>query len=112
MNLLLIQILIPAFALFALVSAFKKWKRREMSVGMGALLAVFWVGVVVAVLLPQSTQMLAALFGVGRGADLVVYVSVVVMMYLLFRMYVRTERLEREITKLVREIALRDKNRP
>ena len=48
MNLLLIQILIPAFALFALVSAFKKWKRREMSVGMLGLLMVFWVGVVVA----------------------------------------------------------------
>lgn len=110
MNLLLIQIIIPAFALFALLSAFKKWKRREMSVGMLVLLTVFWISVGVVVLLPQSTQVLASLFGVGRGADFVVYVAVVVMVYLLFRMYVRVERMEREITKLVREIALRDKN--
>ncbi len=109
MNLLLIQILIPAFALFALASAVMKWKRREMSSGVLTLLVIFWIAVAVVVLLPQTAQMLASLLGVGRGADVVVYTAVVVMMYLLFRMYVRIEHLEREITKLVREIALRDK---
>lgn len=110
MKLLLIQIIIPVVALLALFSAGAKWRRKELATRVFLLVSIFWVAVSVVVLLPQSTEMLAQLLGVGRGVDVVLYIAVLVLTYLVFRLYVRIEKLEREITTLVREIALRDKN--
>jgi hypothetical protein len=45
---------------------------------------------------------------VGRGADLVVYLAIVLLFILVFQLHVSHVRMERELTKLVREEALKD----
>jgi len=67
------------------------------------------VGVVV--ILPQTASFLANLLGVGRGADLVIYLSILVLFYIVFRIFIRLDRLDREITKIVRELALQKKDK-
>jgi hypothetical protein len=69
---------------------------------------LFWAGVIVAVLRPTTTSTVAAWVRVGRGADLVMYLSVVVLFYSLFRMFGRIEELERQITRVVRAAALKE----
>ena len=61
-----------------------------------------------AVAFPGQSTRLARFIGVGRGADLITYVSVVTLFYILFRLVVRIERLNRDITELVRAQALHD----
>ena len=58
------------------------------------------------VLVPSLSAWLARLFGIGRGADLVIYGSIVLLFYLVFRIYVQLENIEYKLTTLVREIAL------
>lgn len=102
----LIQIFIVAFAVFALARAFSRFRAGEL----GALRLILWIAVwtaaVVVAVLPQTATWLAGIIGVGRGADAVVYISIIVVFYLVFRLFVRQERQEREITRLVRRIAL------
>ncbi len=57
---------------------------------------------------PQVASWLAIALGVGRGADAIVYVALLALFYILFRIFTRIERIERNITSMVREIALRD----
>ncbi len=57
---------------------------------------------------PQTASYVANVFGVGRGADLVVYLAVVLLFGLVFQLYVSHVRLERELTKIVRDEALKD----
>ncbi len=67
---------------------------------------VFWLAVAIAFITPEFLTHLANLLGIGRGADLVLYVAVVVVFYLMFRIFVRLEKMEREITKVVRKDTL------
>lgn len=69
-----------------------------------------WLVGVLVVLVPESTSRIAETLGVGRGVDAVVYVAMVVLFFLLFRLYGRTVAMEQEITTLVRKIALLEKN--
>lgn len=70
--------------------------------------SLVWLGVGVVLFLPWTTELLAERLGIGRGIDVFVYVSVVVLFYLSYRTVVKIEALEREITRVVREEALRD----
>jgi hypothetical protein len=45
------------------------------------------------------------LFGVGRGIDVLVYLSIIFLFYYIFRQSEKINKLEKQITKLVREIA-------
>jgi hypothetical protein len=48
--------------------------------------------------------------GVGRGIDVLVYLSIILLFYSNFKQTERIEKLEKEITKLVREIAKKQIN--
>jgi hypothetical protein len=58
------------------------------------------------IIFPDTTSLLAHLLGIGRGVDLIVYLSLLISFYLIFRLYVALARLEQAITALVRAIAL------
>ncbi|PIW95802.1 hypothetical protein COZ84_01545 [Candidatus Kuenenbacteria bacterium CG_4_8_14_3_um_filter_39_15] len=60
----------------------------------------------VAFITPESLTKIANILGIGRGADLVLYLAVVVVFYLMFRIFIRLEKMERDITKVVRKNAL------
>ena len=106
----LIQILIIIFSLFAITRVAFKFKRSDLSVKEMILWILFWIFVSVIVVLPQTTSFIANVLGVGRGVDVVVYLSVVVIFYTLFRIFIRLEKIERDITTLVRHISLKESN--
>ena len=56
--------------------------------------------------LPTNTiDKLGKLFGVGRGIDVLVYLSIVFIFYYIFKQNEKVNKLEKQITKLVRELA-------
>ena len=65
-----------------------------------------WVVVVFVALMPQATDVLARIAGVERGADLVVCTAVVVLSYAVYRLMVRQQKLNEEVTELVRTIGI------
>lgn len=69
----------------------------------------FWLAVLVAVLFPKWMDFVADIVGVGRGVDFAVYMSVVVLFFLIYRIYTHLMRIEEKITKLVRENAIANK---
>ena len=70
--------------------------------------ALVWLTAAVAIIWPGVTKMIANALGIGRGADLVLYCAVVVMMVGFLMVYVRLRRIRRELTLLVRHLAIRD----
>ncbi len=104
-----IQILLSLFILFALIKVVGRYRAKEVSFLSLVFWALFWAVVAVVVWQPNLSTELANRVGVGRGSDLVMYVSVAVIFYLIFRVTVRLEKMERNITKIIRDIALREK---
>lgn len=106
MSISLTQVLLAVFLLFALSRAFLRLKSGELPlVGFFFWSFVFSLAIVV-VLFPELTSIVANRFGIGRGVDIVLYVSVVVLFYLVFRLYIFLEDMQHEITKLVGRIAI------
>lgn len=101
-----IQIFLLIFVLFFLSRVFLRSKEKVIS----SKTALFWISVwviaLIGILLPATTTKIAAFFGVGRGVDIIVYVALSVLFYLVFRLYVMIEDVRRDITTIVREIAL------
>ena len=59
-----------------------------------------------AIIFPNITQVVADLVGVGRGTDLVLYMSVVVVMFVLLHYYTKFVELQRQLTEVTRELAI------
>lgn len=58
------------------------------------------------IFLPNVSTSVAHLFGVGRGSDLIIYLSIVILGMLLVRLYLALRTAEQEITQLARMFAL------
>jgi hypothetical protein len=101
-----IQLLLLAFILFALVKVILKYRHGEMRRFQLLFWIVVWAGAAFIVNLPDTTTFLASLLGIGRGADLIIYVSFLIVFYLIFRIHLTLNRFEHEITQLVSKLAL------
>lgn len=78
----------------------------------GILWALLWVAAGLAIARPEITRVVARALGIGRGADLVLYCSVVAMALGFLWVHGRLQELRRELTVLVRELAIRDARGP
>ena len=72
----------------------------------GIFWGLLWAGAAVTIFRPGVTGELAALFGIGRGADLVMYLAVLAGIVVTRYFYSRTRRLENLVTQLIREEAI------
>jgi hypothetical protein len=83
---------------------------RQRKIGAMALLLwlVLWIGFAVVVLFPETAVVVAHLLGISRGVDLALYLSVILIFFVLFRIYMRLEQVDRQITQIVRAVALRE----
>ncbi|HTL10422.1 MAG TPA: DUF2304 domain-containing protein [Chitinophagaceae bacterium] len=94
--------------LFSLCTAFflywKLFQNRFLNRLM--LLAVFVV-IVLFVLKPSISTRIANLLGVGRGTDLVLYLGIVIMAFVLLLMYSKIKKLEEMVTGLLRQQSLK-----
>jgi hypothetical protein len=79
-------------------------------------IVVFWMLVWtvtgVASAWPRGTMLAARAVGIGRGTDLVLYCSVLATLVGFFYIYTRFRRVERDLTLLTRELAMRDPRLP
>ncbi|MBI2309863.1 DUF2304 family protein [Candidatus Collierbacteria bacterium] len=104
-----LQLIAIAFLIFAFS---RVWLRtREGSIGWGMFLfwILVWMLVLIAVIKPELMTQLAKRLGIGRGVDVALYISIVLLFYLNFRSNVMIENLRHEITRLTRIIALDQK---
>jgi hypothetical protein len=99
------QITLLAIAL-ALCATFIAVIRGRARPGEALLLAFVLASAAAAIAWPEATSRIAHALGIGRGADLVLYSTVVAMGVGFWMVYIRLRQLRREITLLVRHLAL------
>lgn len=104
-----IKIILVAFVLFVLMGVIRRYIKRDLNLREFIGWSLLWILVIIAVLIPQTTDLLASKVGVGRGLDLVVVLSIITLFYTLIKVLSKVERIERDISVIVREIALRDR---
>lgn len=101
---ILALLLVGLLFLLSILAMLRGWaSRRE-----GVMWALLWLAAAVAIIWPGVTRIVANALGIGRGTDLVLYCAVVMMMVGFLMTYVRLRRIRRDLTLLVRHLAIRD----
>ena len=102
----LAQVFLFLLATLAMIGVIVKFREKKIGTRPFLLWLFLWAGAAVVILFPDSTTVAARILKIGRGADVVLYLGVILILYLLFTTFVRMERLDREITRIVRSLAL------
>ena len=103
------QIILILIFIFLFLKTLFKLKNKDLvfSETIGWLL-LWFVGLILAIK-PDNASYFAKILGIGRGVDLVIYVALIILFYTQFRLMVRLEKNNRDITKIVREKTLEEK---
>lgn len=101
------MIKIVLIAMLAFCAAYG-WRQRPTSVLVGTGLPVVCLVGIILVLRPQLSNDVARFLGVGRGADLILYLWMAVSLLLLANIHFRLRLQHAMITHLTRELALQD----
>lgn len=102
----LIQILLLIFFAFAALKALAQFRSGDIRLLGFIYWLAFWFAAAGIVIWPDATFVIANKLGIGRGADLVVYLALVILFFSVFRLMAGVERQKREITELTRTLAL------
>lgn len=98
-----IQLILITGIVFIGVYFIIRLKKRILDITI--LLSMIICGIIF-VIWPDLTNQLAADIGVGRGADMIFYLSILIFWFLILKLYVRIRKLEQQFTELVRNQAL------
>lgn len=101
-----VQIILLSFVLFAASRAVLQFRGGVLRFGALSFWLLIWALALVAIFYPEETSKIATAVGIGRGVDIVIYSSVAVLFYLVFRLHVYIEDLRTEISSLIREVSL------
>ena len=88
---MLIQTFLSFFLLFVLSRVVMQVRQGKLAFGS----FLFWTGLFIfalaGVLSPEFTSSVARFFGIGRGTDIVIYLSIALLFYLIFRLSIALE---------------------
>ena len=104
-----IKILLITGILFIAVYFFVRMRNTILDI---LLLVALAAGGIVFVLFPDITNRIAHWLGVGRGADLIFYTSIILFWFVILKLYARIRRLEQTVTALVRKDAIENADNP
>lgn len=103
---MLIKILLIVVVLLLSLYMFKANLGAKQTAWRRLGILVFAIAAVVVVIFPGITTTIARFVGVGRGADLLLYGLVIVVLYNMLMQAKQRNAAERRLTKLAREVAI------
>jgi hypothetical protein len=100
---MIVSLLISALIVLALYVG-----SQRLSGGATAIIIAFALFGAILVVFPGFTSRAATLLGVGRGTDLLLYLSIVAGLFVCANLYFRIKKQERRIAELSHAIALQE----
>lgn len=100
----IIALLVLAYLLLRIYRYYSEGRLDWQSVISWALLVLVFV--VVAIFPIQVSQTIKDLLGLGRGLDALFVVSICLLFFIVFDLYLKIDKTEREITELTRKVAI------
>lgn len=106
------QIILSIFLLFAISRVVLRLKDGQLHLGEFLFWFSLFILALVGVIQPSFTSYVAKLIGIGRGADVVMYGSIALLFYMIFRTNILIENLKHEITEVIRHEAILEAEQP
>ncbi|MFH0950870.1 MAG: DUF2304 domain-containing protein [bacterium] len=106
------QILALMIVIFFLIKIVWQYRHKEIQKNEFTFWLLFWfLAAIVIILLKQIDQVVANLGFSGSGIQVVFYLGVVLLFYLLGRLRLRLAKMDSNISKLVTKLAIEENNK-
>jgi hypothetical protein len=102
----IVQMLIIIFAVYAIVKVVLRLRDKSLSPVESFLWAILWVGVIFAAIFPNTLIELSNDLGLGKTLNMLVYLSILLLFYLVFRLYSALDKLDHRFNTLVKELSI------
>jgi hypothetical protein len=109
MNIIGLQLLLLFFALFMVYVLLLHWKKKNISNMMFGSWLVIWVGFLITTFFPKILEPLLKDLFLVRVMDLGMVIAFMILTYVTVENNIKIKRLEEQIEKLVRELAIKTK---
>ena len=103
---LLYSILFPIISILAILWFVYRYLKQKQSLITLILWTILWLFVILFSIFPRASEQFARLFGITRGLDFIIIAVFVVLFYIIFGLFNRVDRLQDEINKIVKEVAI------
>jgi hypothetical protein len=103
---------IIALIIIALMLARLYWQKQKNYIGANEFLfwLIFWLLAALLIIGLKFIDRLVADLGFsGSGIEVLLYLSVAILFYFIFRLRLKMEKIEKDITKIVKHLTLKDK---
>lgn len=107
----LFQILALSFLGLLLLRELFELRRPTVSRGLAFFRSMVWLAAALAIAYPNRVTTIANKLNIDRGADLVSYLFILSFLMVTFYFYSRYVKLQRQITQLVRHLAIQEARR-
>jgi small membrane protein len=108
---MIIKLLLVLGLVFIALSFLRNRNAMRFQAGKKLALAAFALLCLVSVANPYVTNWLAALVGVGRGADLLLYLTVLGFLFVAINTYLKFKDYDARLTSLARSLAIEEARR-
>ena len=105
---MLIQFILSFVLLIVFSMTWKRARQNAVTRNEAFFWSLIWLIAAAVIWAPDFSTKVAHFVGIGRGADLILYASVIVLLIMVFQLHVAHDGLERKLTELVRQHALKD----
>ena len=100
------SLLFPIIAVLAILWLVIRVRNGKNTIATLIIWIILWVFLILFALVPEISSFFANLFGISRGLDFVVILVFAVMAYVIFKLYYKVDKLENDVNKMVKEVAL------
>lgn len=101
------QLLFIIISLLILIIMVFQLKRDMLNFKQYLSWSLIWLALLVVTMFIDKFSKLSTFFGVGRFVDLIIYLSIIVLFIYSYSLHIKIEKTNREITKLVRDNAIK-----
>src|SRR3990167_1675314 len=102
------RVVVPLIAFFMIAYAWNHVLRGTKTIWEALLWTLFWGGVCIVVLFPSWISLLTTWTGIRDQENAVFAIAIGILLFIVFHLLIRLERLEQRIVDLVRHEALED----
>lgn len=102
---MIIKILTVLFIFFTTSRAVLRFKDRNMSLQSLFFWMLLWAAILIFVFNPKLSDEIAHLAGIQRGTDIAFFASSIILFYLVFRLYIKIDSLDKDLTKLATNLS-------
>lgn len=104
---LMAQYFVLLIVAIVLIKSILNLSKRKITIATFVFIVILLDALLVVVFMPNVVNSLSNFFGIERAKDFMIYGAIAILFYFLFRVYMKIELIDREISNLVKKISLK-----